>query len=345
MKTKIQLLFLFIALSSYSQSENPYELFGYKGKVLKTPQERMKYMVLIPVEDSTTVVTAIGIEPNRGKYYLFDKSNQIIHTDTIAKEKIARFFSTDPLAKDYPHNSVYAFSENRVIDGIEFEGLEFALTHGTFANRKNKPIFSLDLADYKGGSTWEEIFSQRIALASGWNKKSTYEFTWSGANNAKDRVKAGQMLAHRLMSKDNPYRDAKHATLAGHSHGGNVNKVAKNILEKNGWTVDILNFATPQRKDFQQAKTGNGVNLNFYSKGDAVQWFGAADNYFMNERKNTGPLGARIDPFSYSYEINVKDNVFKWIDNSAGHSYHQDYKPQQQMLEIIEKVFQEHKKL
>ncbi len=32
----------------------------------------------------------------------------------------------DPLAPDYPHNSPYAFSENRVIDGVELEGLEYA---------------------------------------------------------------------------------------------------------------------------------------------------------------------------------------------------------------------------
>lgn len=35
------------------------------------------------------------------------------------------FFNIDPLAEDYYYNSPYAFSENRVIDGIELEGLEW----------------------------------------------------------------------------------------------------------------------------------------------------------------------------------------------------------------------------
>lgn len=39
--------------------------------------------------------------------------------------RIGRFFRPDPLASQYPHNSSYAFSENRVIDGVELEGLEF----------------------------------------------------------------------------------------------------------------------------------------------------------------------------------------------------------------------------
>jgi RHS repeat-associated protein len=38
--------------------------------------------------------------------------------------RIGRFFAVDPLAPEYPHNSPYAFSENRVIDAIELEGLE-----------------------------------------------------------------------------------------------------------------------------------------------------------------------------------------------------------------------------
>ena len=42
-------------------------------------------------------------------------------------EKVAqRFLSVDPLAAKYPHNSPYAFSENRVIDAVELEGLESA---------------------------------------------------------------------------------------------------------------------------------------------------------------------------------------------------------------------------
>jgi RHS repeat-associated protein len=38
--------------------------------------------------------------------------------------RLGRFLSIDPLAPDYPWNSTYAFSENRVVDGVELEGLE-----------------------------------------------------------------------------------------------------------------------------------------------------------------------------------------------------------------------------
>ena len=43
----------------------------------------------------------------------------------IHDPRIGRFLSIDPLVKDYPWNSPYAFSENRVIDGVDYEGSEY----------------------------------------------------------------------------------------------------------------------------------------------------------------------------------------------------------------------------
>jgi hypothetical protein len=43
----------------------------------------------------------------------------------IEDARLGRFFSVDPLAPKYAYNSPYAFSENRVIDGVELEGLEY----------------------------------------------------------------------------------------------------------------------------------------------------------------------------------------------------------------------------
>jgi RHS repeat-associated protein len=51
--------------------------------------------------------------------------NSINYKYRMHDPRIGRFFALDPLAPKYPHNSPYAFSENRVIDGIELEGLEY----------------------------------------------------------------------------------------------------------------------------------------------------------------------------------------------------------------------------
>jgi len=50
--------------------------------------------------------------------------NSLAFKYRIHDPRLGRFLSVDPLEKSYPWNSTYAFCENRVIDGIELEGLE-----------------------------------------------------------------------------------------------------------------------------------------------------------------------------------------------------------------------------
>ena len=54
----------------------------------------------------------LGLNWNTFKYRNYDPS-------------LARFHNIDPLAEDYNYQSPYNFSENRVIDGVELEGLEY----------------------------------------------------------------------------------------------------------------------------------------------------------------------------------------------------------------------------
>ena len=51
--------------------------------------------------------------------------NSVNYKYRMHDPRVGRFFAVDPLAYKYPWNSSYAFSENRLIDGVELEGLEF----------------------------------------------------------------------------------------------------------------------------------------------------------------------------------------------------------------------------
>ena len=52
------------------------------------------------------------------------EGNSLNYTFRMHDPRIGRFFAVDPLELKFPHNSPYAFSENRVIDCIELEGGE-----------------------------------------------------------------------------------------------------------------------------------------------------------------------------------------------------------------------------
>ncbi|MEO0133106.1 MAG: hypothetical protein ABIK73_09315 [candidate division WOR-3 bacterium] len=58
---------------------------------------------------------------------------------------IGRFFNVDPIAEKYYYNSTYAFSENRVIDGKELEGLEWESIQYKNKDGSNQINFTISL--------------------------------------------------------------------------------------------------------------------------------------------------------------------------------------------------------
>ncbi len=67
--------------------------------------------------------------------------NSVNYKYRMHDPRIGRFFAVDPLAPQYPHNSPYAFSENRVVDGIELEGLEVKLVRLEMAKYLNGDVY------------------------------------------------------------------------------------------------------------------------------------------------------------------------------------------------------------
>jgi RHS repeat-associated protein len=74
-----------------------------------------------------------AIEPNFYRYgfqgqekddEIKGEGNSLNYTFRMHDPRVGRFFAIDPLFKDFAWNTPYAFSENRVIDGFELEGLE-----------------------------------------------------------------------------------------------------------------------------------------------------------------------------------------------------------------------------
>lgn len=155
--------------------------------------------------------------------------------------RIGRFFAVDPLFKDYPYNSPYAFSENRVMDAVELEGREAFFIHGT------------RIAPY-GFGVQPHIFNKNqtivLGLSKYFNNTADTGFLWTGENSDKGRHNAAKQLVEHVLKNRKP---GEPITLVGHSHGGNVAIEAANILVKdhniqaNEITIVALN--TPREED------------------------------------------------------------------------------------------------
>lgn len=65
--------------------------------------------------------------------------------------RVGRFLSLDPLATKYPHNSPYAFSENRVVDGRDLEGAEY-VHYYIFLDQGNNLVQKVAVEDFRNMS-------------------------------------------------------------------------------------------------------------------------------------------------------------------------------------------------
>lgn len=75
--------------------------------------------------------------------------NSVNYTYRMHDTRLGRFFTVDPIGFKYPHNSPYAFSENRVLDKVELEGLEAW-------EPKNAKVDVMSLSDF-GATVTNEI--------------------------------------------------------------------------------------------------------------------------------------------------------------------------------------------
>jgi hypothetical protein len=69
---------------------------------------------------------------------------------------VGRFFCIDPLFREYPHNSSYAFSENVVINSVELEGLEkdVAIDNTLGKNKKDGDNYHLISGEQARGDSF-----------------------------------------------------------------------------------------------------------------------------------------------------------------------------------------------
>ncbi len=186
--------------------------------------------------------------------------------------RLGIFFALDPLAPEYPHNSPYAFSENRVLDAIELEGLEAFPIHGT---NHNSDVWTSELVlpttnaimsitnntTMNTGFSWRVRSQETVIDRSGTARDRTDDLLNHQTNNFADRREAAGLLVNYILENMNGKEDI---TLIGYSHGGNVSTIAIDMLfEKHGIRANLITVNTPafDGEGDSENPTGNlGIN-------------------------------------------------------------------------------------
>ncbi len=230
------------------------------------------------------------------------KGNSVNYKYRMHDPRVGRFFAVDPLAKSYPWNSTYAFSENNVIHAIELEGKEAYFIHGTTR------AWGVDWSKYVHSKQMSAKDLTRIGSVFD-NNSINRGFNWSGANNDNARQSAGQDLADHVLQTRTGNEPI---TLIGHSHGGNVAIQAANILIENHQidpeSIKIVLINTPAEMD---------ITLQDMS----------VDMFSVNNKKDIVQLGGSDyanHPFTIPipYPRNTDAEIFyedQYPDDPAGH--------------------------
>ncbi|RYG50322.1 MAG: hypothetical protein EOO01_10970, partial [Chitinophagaceae bacterium] len=81
--------------------------------------------MLVPNRHESSAAYRYGFQGQEKDDEVKGEGNSLDYEFRMHDPRVGRFLSVDPLFKSYPQNSSYAFGQNRVIDGIEIEGLEY----------------------------------------------------------------------------------------------------------------------------------------------------------------------------------------------------------------------------
>ena len=234
--------------------------------------------------------------------------NSMNYTYRMHDPRVGRFFAVDPLASKYPWNSTYAFSENRVLDAIELEGLEAFYIHGTYLT-----IFGRGFFKKPNG---KDIKRENLSLIGDFfgNKTINQDFEWSGANKDDERISAAYSLAAYIMANR---KEGEPITLVGQSHGGNVSIMTSNILVKyykiDPSQINIIALNTPKKVGY--SLENSEVNLYVVSANkDEIQIEGSDYSpYTLLFGNNTINAGYQYDHYGllcgdYSIEQAIEFN-------------------------------------
>lgn len=99
----------------------PGETDFYKTDIL-TQQDYYPFGMIMPERNDGDY--RFGFQGQEQDDKVKGKGNNINYKYRMHDARLGRFFAVDPLTNKYPFYSSYAFSGNRLIDAVEFEGLE-----------------------------------------------------------------------------------------------------------------------------------------------------------------------------------------------------------------------------
>ena|GEM_PF-2300206 len=235
------------------------------------------------------------------------KGNSVNYTFRMHDPRIGRFFAVDPLTKEYPWNSPYVFSENRVVDGLELEGLEVVLVNGwdgvSYGTKSHQIKTDVQkMKEYWNGKN--TTFAQDMKKYFNHEKLIYADGSQGGASHGSvsKRYENGYKHAIKLMNSGqiDINNSSGNVTVIGHSQGGAFAAgMAEAVLERinadpnNKTKVNIILLAPDGADEFSVPKQANSLQLTYGDDGVVTNVKATVKNIDID----ANPKRALFNPF------------------------------------------------
>lgn len=142
-KINLFLIALIIGFANANaQTDNPYAIFGYEGKVLKTQEEETgKQFLFINSNDTTQKLKSLVFDYKTHLIEYIDHNDIVYKTDSLLPTFVLRFISPDPHASNYPSLSPYNFVGNMPIRAVDPDGRDIYILFYTSGNSRGDEMF------------------------------------------------------------------------------------------------------------------------------------------------------------------------------------------------------------
>ena len=205
----------------------------------------------------------------------------------------------DPLSASYPYNSPYAFSENRVIDGVELEGLEFRLkifspeiSAKFLKAKKENDLFRMRELTWRAlnQKTFPDDWAYRRMSGQDHNGEFVDMFNFPGEMEYDASIQGLEVLLWQFdYANGQPFRIIPGESFSWYTGKGQ-------FFDKY-WPVDVRDtdaYTSATGKSFYTDNEGKEMDINLFSFG-AVGTKGAGAIAFMGHFRGLGYVEGTFD--------------------------------------------------
>ena len=210
--------------------------------------------------------------------------------------------SVDPLSKEYPWNSTYAYAENDVIRSIDLDGLEKVIIIGG-------ADLSSGFADPSSTSQAIEKSIQAYAKRNNLDKTKTM-LTLKNYFDVLDDLHIAMEAEKFLEDRE----EGEPVVIYGYSRGGVAALEVAEWLEKKGIDIDLLitvDVADGPASSLKSRKVPDNVkeNVNFFQRTPSFPLLSRGDKNLRKDGSETGITNINLEGTTFTNKNGEIENV------------------------------------